>query len=83
MARGGLSGSLAMTEFEAALGVTTESLVMDAQPPQLGYFAVLSVEPVLNCLDHYGVMPAEQGMAEGVRWPGAATGIGTGGHWMH
>jgi hypothetical protein len=64
MARGGFSGSLAITDFEAALGVTTESLVMDAQPSQLGYFAVLSVEPVLVCLDHHGALPAEQGMKE-------------------
>jgi hypothetical protein len=64
MARGGFSGSLAISEFEAALGVTTESLIMDDQPAQLGYFAVLSVEPVYDCLDHHGVLPAVQGMGE-------------------
>lgn len=62
MARGGFSGSLAITEFEATLGVATESLVMDVQPPQLGFFAVLSVEPVLACLSHHGVLPSAQGM---------------------
>lgn len=60
MARGGFSGALAMTSFEAALGVTTESLIMDSNPAELGYFAVLSVEPIYVCLDHHGVLPAAQ-----------------------
>lgn len=61
MARGGFSGSLAITSFECALGVTTESLVMNDEPPQLGYFSVLSVEPILVCLGHHGVLPPAQG----------------------
>lgn len=60
MARGGFSGSLALTDFECALGVGTESLVMDAKPVELGYFAVLSVEPIFVCLDEHGVTPDAQ-----------------------
>jgi hypothetical protein len=60
MARGGFSGSLVMTEFENALGVTTESLVKDHAPAELGYFAVLAVEPVYICLEHHGVLPPVQ-----------------------
>lgn len=60
MARGGFSGALALTSFENALGVAVESLVTDSEPAQLGYFAVLSVEPIFDCLAHHGVLPAAQ-----------------------
>ena len=63
-ARGGFSGSVALTTFENALGVTTESLVMDDHPVETGYFAVLAVEPIYNCLDHHGVMPPDQKFIE-------------------
>jgi hypothetical protein len=59
-ARGGFSGSLVMTGIESALGVTTESLVHDNAPVELGYFAVLSVEPVYVCLEHHHVLPRVQ-----------------------
>jgi hypothetical protein len=49
MARGGFSGALVMTSFERGLGVATRSLVLDNAPTPLGYFAVLSVEPIFNC----------------------------------
>lgn len=60
MARGGLSGALAITGFENALGVAVESLVMDDGVPEVGFFAVLSVEPIYDCLEHHGVMPKVQ-----------------------
>jgi hypothetical protein len=60
MARPGFSGSLAITTHGEALGVTTESLVMNSMPAELGYFAVLAVEPIYNCLEHHHVTPDAQ-----------------------
>jgi hypothetical protein len=60
MARGGVSGGLAMTSQELALGVTVESLVSGPHPAELGYLAVLSVEPIYHCLEHHGVLPQVQ-----------------------
>jgi hypothetical protein len=64
MARGGFSGALPLTSFERALGVATEALVMNSQPAPLGYFAVLSVEPIFNCLEEHGVLPQVQPMKQ-------------------
>jgi trypsin-like peptidase len=72
MARGGFSGAPAITAFENALGVTTEALVMDGEPAQLGYFAVLSVEPIYDCLVHHGLLP------NGQRIPGLGGDLGDG-----
>ena len=47
-----------MTSFERGLGVATRSLVLDNAPAPLGYFAVLSVEPILNCLEEHGALPS-------------------------
>jgi hypothetical protein len=58
--RGGFSGALPLVEFEAALGVTTASLGDELPSPTLGYFAVISVEPIYDCLDHHGVLPETQ-----------------------
>jgi hypothetical protein len=58
--RGGLSRALPLVELEAALGVTTALLGDDLPSPELGYFAVLSVEPIFDCLEHHGVLPDEQ-----------------------
>ncbi len=60
MARPGFSGSLAITLHGEALGVTTESLVMDGAPAEVGYFAVLTVEPIYTLLDHHGITPDAQ-----------------------
>jgi len=58
--RPGLSGSLAITADGSALGVTSQSLVRDHAPAELGYFAVLAVEPIFDCLEHHSITPAEQ-----------------------
>ena len=63
MPRGGFSGGLALTENEVALGVVTTSLLTDYKEPELGFFAVLSVEPILVCLAEHKLLPACQ--AEG------------------
>lgn len=60
MARGGFSGAPCLVEWDFALGLVTESLGMNNQPAELGYMAVLSVEPLFVCMQHHGIIPAVQ-----------------------
>jgi hypothetical protein len=46
-----------LTEHGSALGLVTESLTTSGQPAELGYHAVLTVEPIYNCLFQHDVMP--------------------------
>jgi S1-C subfamily serine protease len=64
MARGGFSGGPCLIESGFALGVVTEALVQDYSSLEVGYMSVLSIEPVYDCLEHYGLLPAAQ--AEGL-----------------
>ncbi|MFK4308441.1 hypothetical protein ABH957_003117 [Bacillus sp. RC242] len=57
MARGGFSGGVALLNDGSALGVITESLVSNDKPAELGYFSVLTIEPILSCLAHNKAMP--------------------------
>lgn len=57
MPRGGFSGGLAVTESEIALGVITSSLLTNARESELGFFAVLSVEPIYVCLAEHKMLP--------------------------
>jgi hypothetical protein len=56
-ARGGFSGGPVIVEGDFLLGMTTESLVMNGQPEQLGFFTILGVEPIYECLDQHGILP--------------------------
>jgi hypothetical protein len=60
MARGGFSGGLCLIEWGFALGVITESLVTGGQAPEMGFMAVISVEPIFVCLQHHKIMPRIQ-----------------------
>lgn len=60
MPRGGFSGGVAIHENGDALGVVTSSLVEGMHPEQLGYFAVLSIEPIVKCLELHGMLPKIQ-----------------------
>ncbi|SFS24135.1 serine protease [Pseudomonas sp. NFACC42-2] len=60
MPRGGFSGGVVITSDGIALGVITQSLVMNSLPEQLGYMAVLSVEPIYSCLAQHKLLPAAQ-----------------------
>ena len=60
MARGGFSGGLCLIEWGFALGVITESLVTNDQAPELGFMAVISIEPIFVCLQHHQILPAVQ-----------------------
>jgi len=56
MARAGFSGGVAVhLKKTAALGVITESLVKNDEPPELGFFAVVPAASILSCLDHAGL----------------------------
>jgi hypothetical protein len=59
-ARGGFSGGPVIVEGDFLLGMTTESLVIDGQPEQLGFFTILSVEPIYECLDQHKILPEFQ-----------------------
>ncbi|WP_462159810.1 S1 family peptidase [Pseudoalteromonas sp. GB56] len=58
VARAGFSGGPAIGEMGVALGMVTESLAVNDQPSELGYLAVVSVEPILVCLGHHELMPS-------------------------
>ncbi|MFL6604447.1 MAG: serine protease [Steroidobacteraceae bacterium] len=60
MPRGGFSGGVVLSRAGTALGVVTQSLVMDSQPEQLGYMAVLSVQPIYVCLATHRLLPQVQ-----------------------
>lgn len=50
MARGGFSGGLALAEDGRALGVITESLVMNDGVPELGYMSVIGIEAAVDII---------------------------------
>lgn len=60
MSRGGFSGGLALSELNFALGVITESLGRNAEPVELGFLSVLSIEPIYACLSAHKVLPEIQ-----------------------
>lgn len=57
MPRGGFSGGVALTESEIVLGVITRSLLSADTNEELGYFTVLSVEPIYQCLSENKILP--------------------------
>jgi hypothetical protein len=61
MARGGFSGGPCLVEWGFALGLVTESLMRRGDLPlELGYMAVLTVEPIFTCLQYHKLVPKEQ-----------------------
>lgn len=59
-ARGGFSGGPAILQDGYLLGVVTSSLLRDNLPSELGFQAVLSVEPLRILLGERGMMPRVQ-----------------------
>lgn len=60
LARGGFSGGPVLALLpggEFTFGLITESLGANHLPSELGYFAVITVEPILVCLGHHGLIP--------------------------
>jgi len=68
MARGGFSGGPALVAYNeeninggtAVLGLVTESLTTNGRDPELGYLAVLTVEPIYDCLETHDLLPEYQ-----------------------
>lgn len=58
--RGGFSGGVAIHENGDALGVITSSFNNNHEPEQLGFFAVLSIEAIVKCLEHNDMYPKFQ-----------------------
>jgi hypothetical protein len=58
-ARGGFSGGPAIAASDFSLGVITEAMTTDSQAPELGFMAVVTVEPILNMLDYNRIVPTE------------------------
>jgi len=58
--RGGFSGGVAIHESGDALGVITSELRSDATTDKVGFFAVLSIEAIVKCLENYGILPEIQ-----------------------
>lgn len=56
IARGGFSGGVVISEYDFALGIVIESLTTQNQPVELGYFAILTIEPIFICLEACGLM---------------------------
>jgi hypothetical protein len=75
MARGGFSGAPVLHESNFVLGLVTESLVTNGKSEELGFMAVLTVEPIYALLYECGCLPRIQTerFAGGV-WPGGEGG---------
>ena len=59
LARSGFSGGPAISQYDFALGVITESLYQQDQPFELGFLSILSVEAIYVCLAHHHIVPKE------------------------
>jgi Trypsin-like peptidase domain len=57
MPRGGFSGGLALSEYGFALGLISSSLTKDDKAAELGFMAVISVEPIYECLALHKLLP--------------------------
>jgi hypothetical protein len=72
MARGGFSGAPVLVAYDegntetgtALLGLVTESLGANGRDVELGYMAVLTVEPIYACLEMHGLLPKFQSVAK-------------------
>ena len=58
--RGGFSGGVAIHESGDALGVVTSELFSQGSTEKLGFFAVLSIEAIVKCLEAHGLLPEVQ-----------------------
>jgi hypothetical protein len=67
MARGGFSGGPAIIDGHV-LGVVTSSLMSNGKPSELGFFTVISVEPIFVCLVDNILLPPCQTEGWGDFW---------------
>lgn len=72
MARGGFSGAPVLLAYNenkgaegtAALGMVTETLCANSSAVETGYLAVLTVEPLYDCLEQAKLLPKSQRLLE-------------------
>lgn len=75
IARGGFSGGPCMIEWDFALGLVTNSLLIDDKPAELGFMSVITGEPILECLGQNRIMPKElSALWEGLFEPSSQSG---------
>jgi hypothetical protein len=55
--RGGFSGGVAISEYNFALGLVTQSLFTDELPSELGFFATTSIGIIFETLVLHKVLP--------------------------
>lgn len=68
MPREGLRGAVAFSEWGFVLGAVTENLVHNDEPSETGYVSVVSIEPIIECLDRHGLLPASMTEEMGGLW---------------
>lgn len=72
IARGGFSGGPVLVAYNelneksgtALLGLVTDALVRDHGATETGFMTVLSIEPIYDCLEKNGMLPAEQRVSD-------------------
>lgn len=72
IARGGFSGGPVLVAYNelnedsgtALLGLVTDALVHDHGATETGFMTVLSIEPIYDCLEKNGMLPAGQKMTD-------------------
>ncbi len=62
--RGGFSGGPVYHEWGFVLGMITQSLEVRSTKPEAGFFTVLGIEALRECLEFNGLMPAFQKLGE-------------------
>lgn len=60
MPRGGFSGGVCLFMGASCLGLIVESLISDNRETELGFMSVISIQPILDCLKHYDLIPEIQ-----------------------
>jgi S1-C subfamily serine protease len=68
MARGGYSGGPCLDKDGRILGMVVEALGKDEEATQLGFMAAVSIEPIIDCLLHHGLLPANQNVDPEENW---------------
>lgn len=71
--RGGFSGGLVLSESDFVLGLVSRSLLRNRDSEELGFFSVLSVEPIFECLAVHKLLPAVQKGRFGDFWNSEST----------
>lgn len=55
--RGGFSGGVALSEYGFALGLVSSSLTNNHKAAELGFMAIIAIEPIYECLALHKLLP--------------------------